>query len=980
MEFTHFSNLDFTRAITGNRKFVNPYETQAYTDFNHATAVEIDLQKAGLVVIDIDIKESHTFERDYVFDILQDNIDLSNAFIEYSKNKGIHIYFKATAPQSKIVYKTATDKLIEILNHKVACTNDPHEHSEYQDFIEFYNNAGETDFDKAIAELNKLYKLETFTGEHDEIVADKSDKVKYYSNFIIKHFGVYKFIEYLGIDNKEYSNYYSFFSLLQPDGNKHGAIVYKKNGVVVDFHTGQKYNFLTYFRNHPIFINRKIEEVVEDMCKKNSVVFVPFFNKTNIVVDNKYNKIRLDSKYIPTSTIESILDKAANMNKRIIQIKANTGTGKTTAMLDIAIKKNKATFLFVFPYRAQVEQLEKNYSNNSDFCFLYEGKQYLSNKRVYISTYDSIQKIYYFDNFDYFIIDEYHNIILQKAFRHAAINNIISVVKDYSKTLITLTATPEIVYFSKEDVYSVEIIPQQPKNYQEITKVVITADNSKIKHNDIKINFILNNHKSGNIDVVFCHSRMLIWQMKRIIEAAGYTVTTICSKEQKLGTDASSEEEYNYIIHNNAFSGKYEFILTTIVLSDGINITNDNIDKCYIYSTNPHHFSITTIKQSIARFRAGVNSIYLFNNKKADAVTGFNALKLYNKTYDDVVRTKTEMDNKIIKTLELAPDICTVLLEESKLRTVIKVFHPLRYIDVSHFRGEYTTEINNELIKQDIFELYANYAATNLTWFFDDMQIIYLDGTDNIPTGINDNMKEAKKIAKEEIKSFIRNSPVSLHVLAKMEIIKNAKYKYNNYILPEEQDINITELEEYVSDPASAQLIKKYTNRYIMLIKQITIETFKEKEQFFISHIFAPNNRWQEFITNLRLSKMYAYFNATQDIKDKYDALGDDLKTNFYTTYNELKKAINIIRENEKKRELNKSDLVKKLMTETILTKQTLESITASKTIKTKGANTQLGVLNLNVDLIDINTVRDDLEYELISFNREKEFWNRGIV
>ena len=62
-----------------------------------------------------------------------------------------------------------------------------------------------------------------------------------------------------------------------------------------------------------------------------------------------------------------------------------------------------------------------------------------------------------------------------------------------------------------------------------------------------------------------------------------------------------------------------------------------------------------------------------------------------------------------------------------------------------------------------------------------------------------------------------------------MEIIKNARYKYNNYILPEEQDIDITELEEYVSDPASAQLIKKYTNRYITLTKQITIETFKER-------------------------------------------------------------------------------------------------------------------------------------------------------
>jgi len=985
-DYSNFKGLPFVKPITGDRKYATPYESMAYVDYTKASAVEIDLQKAGLVAIDIDIKDEDCFERDYTLQMIIDNVDLSNAFIEYSKNRGLHIYFKAQPLSSKIIYRTATEKLIEVLNYRIVCTNNPHIKSEFQDFVDFYRDAQEVKIKPILEAFNNMFCIKTAPGINNKnekvnaqnIVIDTSDRIKYYSDFILKNIGIPKFLAYLGIDTKEYTNYYSFFSLLEEDGNHHGSAVYKTTGVVVDFHTGKKYNFLTYFKNHPVFKEKKVDDVVKELCDLERILFLPFKPKSRVVVDQTYEKVNVDGDYITVSVVENILKKAESLEKKIIQIKANTGTGKTTSFIDYAIKEGKSKFLFIFPYRAQVEQLEKHFANDRQFCFLYEGKTYFSRKRIVISTYDSIAKIIpcEFNEFDYFIIDEYHNIIMQKSFRFTAINKIVSLVNDFQKTLICLTATPEIVFLNyKKETFNVEIKTKQPRNYKSIYKVVINNDKSKTKisNDDIKLDFILQNHKPGNIDVVFCHSRMLLWEMKKIIEARGFKATTICSKEQKLGIDENSKEEYQYIIQNQRFSGKYEFILTTIVLSDGININNNNIDNCYIYSSNPHHFNISTIKQSIARFRKGVNSVYIFNNKKMEAIAGSNFVKIYENIIKRVQGIINELEQNFLNPTSFVSDICEIFVDETRVRSFLKILHPLRYIGANYKKSNYKLNVNNELLKQDLFEQYAVYASKTLQWFFKDMEIIEINGENIDPSDIDDKIKTAKKIAKEQIKNYLKRNPSILHALAKLNLIKNAHYKYENYILPGEAEIDKDEMQEFIDNPDYGTILATYLSKFLQLLKYINLDIYQNNFMFFIDHIFAPNNRWKEFMTNIRLSKIFITFNINKEWKKEYEKVGEQTKQNIYTTYYELEKVIKLILENEKNKEFNKKQLVEFLLQKTLLSKEALESLICSKRFKKDGQEIYVGVLNFYIKLFDFKEVENNIKDRISEKELAKE-------
>ena len=189
------------------------------------------------------------------------------------------------------------------------------------------------------------------------------------------------------------------------------------------------------------------------------------------------NKIQI-SKYIPQEKMEEILlDK-----KKHVLISAPTGSGKTTAILNAALKLNLKV-LFTVPNKAVVAQIKKERgfdlgASYEHFPIMEQIEQY----NIVVSTINKIEQIpEYFDLSEYILIcDEKHTHITTVDFRAEHIY-MINKIKERFKKVIDVTATVEPLYLEdyEEKIY---FIKSDDKQYD--INITVTEINNKLEEED----------------------------------------------------------------------------------------------------------------------------------------------------------------------------------------------------------------------------------------------------------------------------------------------------------------------------------------------------------------------------------------------------------------------------------------------------------------------------------------------------------------
>lgn len=264
----------------------------------------------------------------------------------------------------------------------------------------------------------------------------------------------------------------------------------------------------------------------------------------------------------------------ASMTFKNILLLAPAGSGKTTAILNIASTfedkdgqdHTTPQIVLIVPTQAIVMQLEieyekaiQDYTNFykypfayrlNDTVFLYDqsNSRYNKDARFIVSTYDKYVRV---DNEHLLFIDEAHEFVSYNDFKHRKIKSCLETAYRYAKSITYVTASP----LNLADEFDQKIIYTRPVN----KKVFLMTTKNSPAHAVIpflstaKSLILLNSQKKA---------LKLIEKIKQ--DDPNLKVTFISSNNKN--------KEYINILNNAAVEN--DVVITTKILNTGVNITN----------------------------------------------------------------------------------------------------------------------------------------------------------------------------------------------------------------------------------------------------------------------------------------------------------------------------------------------------------------------------------------------------------------------
>lgn len=845
-----------------NAKFpqgINNWNERSYysADFENATGIGVktgvsDQFGYSYYAIDLDIYHNVQLKSalaSYIFA----KLGFSSQVYEETISGGIHIWFKIKNTNDfSFNYKCfnfGAKNKVEIFgtNHQVGtypttALNKNAELGKYKLFNDYIWNADIVDphifvsFLKDFSDLN-LKLFPKMKGLDNLILHDKR-KINIIDKNISKKISESRLLinecmknqitikELMDAFNVKYIEYPNRFDIYSPfkenlDGNNPGLTVYNNNIFqIIDFHENISHSWVDLIKQYAKIYNKNYKSVLTE--------------NFNIDIDKILNPdsgISYSKKYILkdnqklTSYMNVLIDELSQNNR--LNIIANTGTGKTTAIVNI-YKNSDRMCLFLVPYIANAKQNEENFNCPAVYGEILSKKKHpkrfiktlLRQHKVVFATYDTIK---HFDKgFNYqdvdLVIDEYHNLIAQYDFRKEILQMIVA-KQNYFEKIITLTGTPynlfnksskfhkdddrqflyglndfRTIYFEKENIdKQLNVYLGEMKKEEAIAYTLKDLTNKSLN----KKHIIFLNNKS---DLMFMKQQLinttfytedeiaiLTSSHENIYDTNNRYITFDINKSIQL-----DGETYQSLVERNYIPDNVKILLTTQVISDGVNILNENIDNVYILNNR----NITTTEQFLARFRNGFNNLHIY----------------FEPTGVDPNSNDTEFFEKISKQLAKAAKMKNLTLDEDNKSDYLNLLNVINNVDNTLIYDEVNeiyipNNIRIQYIKMENFNRKLYSSAENLALFLSNdsvfpynlnIEIVNLEDEDKNDK-YQDFIDENKKIKKEQRLEYIS--------IIDKEISKIQK-EYGHRV-------NINDY-EFISD-----LIKIYKIRNVPLFKNL---------------------------------------------------------------------------------------------------------------------------------------------------------------
>lgn len=196
------------------------------------------------------------------------------------------------------------------------------------------------------------------------------------------------------------------------------------------------------------------------------------------------------------------------------------------------------------------------------------------------------------------IIDESHNLVTQAEFRYTAINSIVKHIGEFRK-VIYLSGTPEMTILNEHPV--VRFVPKQSE--KKSNKVNIIIYEKEPLH---KIVSYINSSKNDGKSVILCDNIKMLGEIKKALIHHGIEEDKllILTRHEKYS------EEFISTMREEMIPEKVKFLLATRVISDGINLFNENIERVYFLMVDDVYLK----RQFIGRFRNANPDVFDFVN------------------------------------------------------------------------------------------------------------------------------------------------------------------------------------------------------------------------------------------------------------------------------------------------------------------------------------------------------------------------------
>lgn len=309
-------------------------------------------------------------------------------------------------------------------------------------------------------------------------------------------------------------------------------------------------------------------------------------------------------------------------------IRADTGTGKTTWVLEILAKTEK--ILMLVPLVSQIQQLKALYKDQRDIAFLSGSCSSdfiddLANMQVIVATYDYLPNLLgKRKNIDWkqylLVVDEVHKVYSAGSYRDAALNPVLRQLrltkqaytdggtKARFKGCIMLTAT-----WTEEMARLAQILPERrimTENKNVLRRNLIVQQYSKADTWHWLCHVAPRAEKqkeqpNPQIVLVRLNSESRMIKAKKVLNALGYSVLLISRKYM-------STPDVRTMLKEQKLSG-YHVVITTSILDEAINLLNPKgtIDSVHIVDGTAHPEEIV---QFAGRLREATPPIYLHLN------------------------------------------------------------------------------------------------------------------------------------------------------------------------------------------------------------------------------------------------------------------------------------------------------------------------------------------------------------------------------
>jgi hypothetical protein len=708
---------------------------------------------------------------------------------------------------------------------------------------EYYQTKYNLTLDKQTKNPNRLmflsYDNDVFVNPHTEIFKKTITKMEAHSSETkeLSRYSNNLLFNRTNIIEKVFENV-AFKILNAPDGERHDTVL--KQAKLIGGFVGR--NLISYeeakrelFRIVDIMEtnNRKDKyRAVEDGLSygiKEPVKFeikryVPLkiFKTEKALKDTEKLKIEYDVILKAKEKVSEVSDEILqliNENKKIL-IQAQTGTGKTYAIINEIAPNLQGKVIIAVPYIRLAEQIAKQYNIPAIHGETEEIdiKIALENKIV-VATYN--QAVRYAKHFDYLIIDEAHNLTASYGYRKDVIIGIKDLADDI-KT-VAITATPPAELLKKIGFIYVKI--EIPKKAEKVT-----VRKGFYRPSKTALNHFLNSKQEGKKIALIKSKEEINILKKELIKHGLAEETEILTLTADVENNSPEKKAFLELTEKQRFPEKIKYILATNVIMDGINIYDKDVTEV-LFLQNQFVEYPEEIKQFFARFRDHSDIdfyLYVFEKKDKKEVIDYNA------EYIKIFAKAKELSDSITKTIKIISE-----LDAEEERKYTSFFNQDKFITKKNDKYVVnTTAVLAEAYKNFVnsFNLsdYLVYLQNNFQINFDLSSYYFLYEI----TAVEIDKKEAIKLKQQKDLLFFEGF-----------------VKYFD-------DVLIFAVKHITKD----ELLKKIS--FLRPISALKIENYSPEFEKRILPVFLQNTAYVEKLL-FRYFRLTKYFAGYNEIKDK---------------------------------------------------------------------------------------------------------------
>ena len=659
--------------------------------------------------------------------------------------------------------------------------------------------------------------------------------------------------------------------------NRHGASINVRTNVFSCWTSScgrgiTPWQFVKKYYNLSTF--KEVAQKVNQLFNAN----IPIWDKNN----SKQNitKEEFDVVY----NVDRYLSEANNMIKKELEecnhilLNANTGLGKTYAVVDFVTKNNIDDYVFfLVPTRSIAEQVAQNYPA---FRLFYDNDTQLPCSKFIVSTYHKIHHLQRaieaeteqrcllgeFPPSYMVVIDEVHEIMSKRKLLSVKARNIELFLKNADRSIL-MSASTDYVYKAYKD-----------KN---MFNKYVCVKARKIEHNADNLNIYRISSKSkqqGQVVVNLIKSKLSKYDKILFYEDNINNLNEYAKKLNELGienvvinsknkSDEEIEVDYKGIIENSHLLKRVTF--TTSIINAGVNVKDNNI--CLIAKQDKNSFDVLKLEQFLARVRTTSNdlNVILTSNNDTESKNIVSFEPVMNNLLQMSNLTASNFNLNLFATNGLNCSNAEVekIFKTYKNNDAYKNFADMLYVENASLKVDDVAVVERARLSYERMNYYNNTfvieALDNVKAKNKNVVTIapasYVEEDKKIDSGKKDDFRKDLKLIKDDIKAIAElYKLVTKEIKSRdLEVIKDFHQQYN-------QNKIYKEMMKNLKDCLNNIINEEEVNKTLVFTQILDLYTEDNKKRF-----------RDNAIANIKRTEIYNKIVEVNAPKEKLALVGD---------------------------------------------------------------------------------------------------------